>query len=58
MTLYCPIGQEILNIVINCCKLLKVNQTAEREVSSTVKGDNERSTCVLGETFVLKKTIL
>ena len=25
MTFYCPIGQELLNFVTNCCKLLKVN---------------------------------
>ena len=36
MTFYCLIGQEMLNFVTNCCKLLKVNQAAEREVSSTV----------------------
>ena len=36
MTFYCPIGQEMLNLVTNCCKLLKVNQAAERAVSSTV----------------------
>ena len=35
MTFYCPIGQEMLNLVTNCCKLLKVNQVAERAVSST-----------------------
>ena len=40
MTFYCLIGQEMLNFVTNCCKLLKVNQAAEREVSSTVK-ENE-----------------
>ena len=36
MTFYCPIEQEMLNFVTNCCKLLKVNQAAERAVSSTV----------------------
>ena len=36
MTFYCPIRQEMLNLVTNCCKLLKVNQAAERAVSSTV----------------------
>ena len=35
MTFYCPIGQEMLNFVTNCCKLLKINQAAERAVSST-----------------------
>ena len=35
MTFYCLIGQEMLNFVTNCCKLLKVNQAAERAVSST-----------------------
>ena len=35
MTFYCLIRQEMLNFVTNCCKLLKVNQAAEREVSST-----------------------
>ena len=25
MKFYCPIGQELLNFVTNCCKLLKVN---------------------------------
>ena len=35
MTFYCLIGQEMLNFVTNCCKLLKVNQAAKREVSST-----------------------
>ena len=39
MTFYCPIRQEMLNLGTNCCKLLKVNQAAEREVSSTVKQD-------------------
>ena len=37
MTFYCLIGQEMLNFVTNCCKLLKVNQAAQRAVSSTVK---------------------
>ena len=37
MTFYCLIGQEMLNFVTNCCKLLKVNQAAERAVSSTGK---------------------
>ena len=41
MTFYCLIGQEMLNLVTNCCKLLKVNQAAERAVSST---DGERLT--------------
>ena len=36
MTFYCLIRQEMLNFVTNCCKLLKVNQAAERAVSSTV----------------------
>ena len=35
MTFYCQIGQEMLNFVTNCCKLLKVDQAAERAVSST-----------------------
>ena len=35
MTLYCPIGQKMLNLVTKCCKLLTVNQAAEQEVSST-----------------------
>ena len=35
MTFYCLIGQEMLNLITNCCKLLKVNQAAEQEVSST-----------------------
>ena len=35
MTFYCPIGQEMLNLITNCCKLLKVNKAAERAVSST-----------------------
>ena len=35
MTFYCPIGQEMLNLVTNCCKLLKVSQAAEWAVSST-----------------------
>ena len=39
MIFYCLIGQEMLNFVTNCCKLLKVNQAAEREVSSTEKRD-------------------
>ena len=36
MTFYCPIGQEMLNLITICCKLLKVNQAAQRAVSSTV----------------------
>ena len=39
MTFYCLIGQEMLNFVTNCCKLLKVNKAAERAVSSTVCKD-------------------
>ena len=38
MTFYCLIGQKMLNFVTNCCKLLKVNQAAKREVSSTGDG--------------------
>ena len=43
----CRIGQDMLNLVINCCKLLKVNQAAERAFSFTFKvsykGMNNRS---------------
>ena len=41
MTFYCLIGQEMLNFVTNCCKLLKVNQAAKRAVSSTVKSNRK-----------------
>ena len=35
VTFNCPIGQEMLNLETNCCKLLKVNQAAKRAISST-----------------------
>ena len=47
MTFYCLIGQEMLNFVTNCCKLLKVNQAAKREVSSTVYDMSERKKQVM-----------
>ena len=54
MTFYCLIWQEMLNFVTNCCKLLKVNQAAERAVSSTVFGDNLKIIFVIS----LTKTML
>ena len=41
VTFYCPIGQEMLNIVTNCCKLYTKSQPLpERAVSSTASGHN------------------
>ena len=46
MTFYCPIGQEMLNLVTTFCKLLKstiVYLTPERAISSAVEHDIKTS---------------